>query len=129
KAIGAARQLESVSGRYRNREIAHYYCELAERELGERNWRAANRHLRRANAFDRNSVRVALLNARLAEGEDDARRALRHYRRALTIDPAKAGLVLPALARLHAQSGRPAEFEETVRAIVAEHPEAAASIA
>lgn len=129
KAIGAARQLESVSGRYRNGEIAHYYCELAERELGERNWRAANRHLRRANAFDRNSVRVALLNARLAEGEGDARRALRHYRRALTIDPAKAGLILPALARLHAQSGRPGEFEETVRGIVADHPEAVASIA
>ncbi|HEX7047179.1 MAG TPA: lipopolysaccharide assembly protein LapB [Gammaproteobacteria bacterium] len=129
KAIGVARQLESVSGRYRNREIAHYYCELAERELDERNWRAASRHLRRANTFDRDSVRVALLNARLAEGEGDSKRAMRHYRRALTIDPAKAGLVLPALVRLFAQSGRPGEFDDVVRQIIRENPESVASIA
>ncbi|HEX7031272.1 MAG TPA: lipopolysaccharide assembly protein LapB [Gammaproteobacteria bacterium] len=129
KAIGAARQLESVSGRYRNREIAHYYCELAERELDDRNWRAANRHLRRANAFDRDAVRVALLNARLAEGEGDDKRALRHYRRALAIDPAKAGMILPALVRLHAQTGRPGDFDDAVRQLVREQPESMASVA
>lgn len=128
KAIGVARQLESVSGRYRNSEIAHYFCELAERELDGRNWRAASRHLRRANAFDRNAVRVALLNARLAEGEGDSKRALRHYRRALSIDSAKAGLILPALARLYAQSGRPEEFEDAVRQVAREHPESVAPI-
>lgn len=129
KAIAAARQLESVSGRYHNREIAHYYCELAERELDDRNWRAASRYLRRANAFDRDAIRVALLNARLAEGEGDSKRALRHYRRALVVDPAKAGLILPALARLYAQSGKPGEFDEFVRQMKQEHPEAVAPLA
>lgn len=129
KAIDVARQLEAVSGRYRNREIAHYYCELAERELAERNWQAAARYLRRANGFDRDAIRVALLNARLAEGEDDPRRAVRHYRRALAVDPSKAGLILPALSRLYAKTGKPGEFDSVIRQVASEHPEAVAPIA
>ena len=129
KAIDAARQLEQVSGRYRNRQIAHYHCELAEKELAEHNWRAAARFLRRATAFDRDAVRVALLNARLAEGEDDPKRALRHYRRALGVDPTKAGLVLPALGRLYLRTGRPEDFDEAIRQVLREHPEAGPSIA
>lgn len=129
KAVDAARQLESVSGKYLNREIAHYYCELAERELDERNWRSANRHLRRARAFDRDATRVALLNARLAEGEDDRRRAVQHYRRALTVDPAKAALVLPALGRLLQKENRNGEMDEMIRQLVREKPSATASIA
>lgn len=129
KAIDAARQLEGVTGRYRNRQIAQYYCELAERELDQRNWRGASRHLRRATAFDRDGVRVALLNARLAEGEGDPRRALRHYRRALTVDPAKAALVLPALVKLFQRTGRPDEFDDLLRQLIAERPEALAPVA
>src|SRR5690606_16413351 len=124
KAIGAARQLESVSGRYLNREIAHYYCELAEKDLEDRNWRSAGRYLRRAAAFDRDAVRVLLLNARLAEGEDDMKRALRHYQRALTIDPSKAGLVLPALERVYPASGRAEDTNDFIRALVRDNPAA-----
>lgn len=129
KAIEAARQLESVTGRYRSREVAHYYCELAERELAERNWRVASRHLRRANAFDRDAVRVALLNAQLAEGEDDTRGALRNYQRALTVDPDKAGLILPALHRLYGKTGRPDQLDDVLRQVIREQPEAVAAIA
>lgn len=129
KAIAVARQLEAASGRYHNREVAHYYCELAERELDDRNWRAATRHLRRANAFDRDSIRVSLLNARLAEGEGDIRRATRHYRRALVVDPAKASLILPALGRLLAGERRSDEFDETIREATRDNPAAVAAIA
>lgn len=129
KAIEAARLLESVTGRYRSREVAHYYCELAERELAERNWRAASRHLRRANAFDRDAVRVALLSARLAEGEGDTKAALRNYQRALTVDPDKAGLVLPALHRLYAQTSRPEQLDDVLRQVIREQPDAVAAIA
>ena len=129
KAISVARQFETASGRHLNREVAHYYCELAERELDDRNWRAATRHLRRANAFDRDAIRVALLNARLAEGEGDDKRALHHYRRALAIDPSKAVLVLPILVRLYAKAGRPGDFDEAVRQAVQERPDAVVPIA
>jgi len=129
KAVAVARQLETVSGHYLNREIAHYYCELAERELADRNWRIASRHLRRANAFDREATRVALLSAQLAEGEGDHRRALRHYRHALKVDSAKAALILPALSRLFQSDKRPGEFDETIRQLVRENPAATASIA
>jgi len=129
KAIDAARQLGSVSGQQRSREVAHYYCELAERDLQEHNWRGASRYLRRAWSFDRNSVRVSLLSARLAEGEDDLRRAVRHYQQALTEDPGKAALILPALGRLLATLGWSDQFDETVRQAARERPDATAMIA
>lgn len=129
KAIDAARQLESVTGKYRNREIAHYYCELAERELAEKNWRAAARVLRRANAFDKDAPRVAMLNAQLAEGEGDIKRAVRGYQRALAVDPGKATLIMTALNRLYVLAGRAQELDDVVRQVVREHPIAAPAIA
>lgn len=129
KAVDVARQLESVSGRYFNREIAQYYCELAERELEERNWRSVSRYLRRASTFDRESTRVALLSARLAEGEGDHRRALRHYRHALSVDPAKLALVLPAINRLFKGDQRANEFDTIIRQLVRDDETAVESIA
>src|SRR5690606_11247143 len=129
KAIDAARQLGSATGQQRSREVAHYYCQLAEQDLAEHHWRAASRNLRRAWSFDRDSVRVSLLSAELAEGEDDPKRAVRHYQRALTVDPGKAPLILPPLGRLLTRLGSSSQFDEIVRQAIRERPEATAMVA
>src|SRR5690606_20913084 len=67
--------------------------------------------------------------ARLAEGEGDEKRAVRHYRRALLVDPSKAVLILPALVRLFAKAGRPGDLDEVIRQTVQERPDAVTPIA
>lgn len=105
KAINASRQLETVTGISRHEEIAQYYCELAEEGLANGDLRQPGKLLKRALGYDRRCLRAFLLQARLAEEQDDTRLAVRQYRKAVLLAPDFAIEVLPELARLGRQTG------------------------
>lgn len=129
KAIKAARDLESVTGRYRNREISHYHCELAEKALAEQDFRTAAKLLRKATGYERDSVRVQLLSARLAETEGRWRHALRHYRRALEADPEQASGYLPSVYAVLQRQDRGGQFDEIIESVTRQRPDARKAIA
>lgn len=129
KAIKAARDLESVTGRYRSREISHYHCELAELALADRDFRTAAKLLRKAASHERDSVRVQLLSARRAETEGRWRHAMRHYRRALEADPEQASSYLPSVYAALQQQDRAAQFEEIIESATRHRPDAKKAIA
>lgn len=58
KAIGAARELELVGGSSRQREISHYFCELASTEIARSQHANAQAHLAEAIAANRKCVRA-----------------------------------------------------------------------
>lgn len=129
QAISTARELQAASGISRHEQIAQYYCELASAAIERGETRLPIKHLKRAQGFDRNSVRVALLQASLAEQERDLQGAIRHYRRALQLDPEFALEVLPALARLAQQTNGQADLQDYLETLRRRNPLAATQIA
>lgn len=129
QAIATARQLESASGISRHQQIAQYYCELAASALETGDRRQAVRMLKRGQGFDRRSVRVALMQAGMAQEEGDIRQAVRGYRRALELDIEFAVEILPPLNRLHVQAGTGADFSAYLNELRYRSPAAITQIA
>jgi lipopolysaccharide biosynthesis regulator YciM len=85
--------------------IAHYYCELAELALAERDFAAAHEHLRSAHREQREFGRSAILRGDLARLEGDTALAVRLYGGVVQRDFHLLPVVLPRLAEVARQSG------------------------
>lgn len=129
QAVTTARELQAASGISRHEQIAQYYCELASVAVERGETRLAIKQLKRAQGFDRNSVRVALLQASLAEREHDLQGAIRHYKRALQLDLEFALEVLPALVRLAQQTKGQSDLQEYLESLRRRNPLAVTQIA
>jgi len=114
QAIIMARKLELASGEPQYERAAQYYCELCESYLNVGDLRQAKRFLKRAEMFDRRSVRAAMLRARLMREEGNSRNAIRSLRKALELDVSLALELLPSLYRLFQQSGHPYGFSSVL---------------
>ena len=90
--------------------IAHYFCELAESAMAERDFDAAREHLRRARQEQRDFGRSAILRGDLARLHGDPQLALQLYRRVVRRDFHLLALVLPRLADAARQAGDAAVF-------------------
>jgi lipopolysaccharide biosynthesis regulator YciM len=90
--------------------IAHYYCELAESAIAERDFITAREHLRRAREEQRDFGRSAILRADLARMQGDPQLATQLYRRVVRRDFHLLALVLPRLAEAARQAGDPDAF-------------------
>ncbi len=82
-AISAAYQYADITGERQDFIIAHYYCELAEQALAEGRERAAGEFVAKALQADGDSVRAALIMARMAIGREDCQAAVKHLQRVL----------------------------------------------
>ncbi len=100
QAIIVRHELEKVSGERQDVPVAHYYCELAERALGNGESRVARGWLKKAQRARRALPRGAILRARLAEHEGDSALAWRLLSEVVRGSPALLPEVLPDLHRL-----------------------------
>lgn len=109
RAIEAAEALQASGAGSRQKEIAQYYCELAQDELVQTNPSGALAMLEKALAADRNSVRAAILtgDACLAQGDNEA--AIRAWRRVEQQSTQHVALVAQRLMDAHRAVGRPQE--------------------
>jgi lipopolysaccharide biosynthesis regulator YciM len=85
--------------------IAHYYCELAEIALAERDFATAHAHLRSAHREQREFGRSAILRGDLARLEGDSALAVRLYAGVVQRDFHLLPVVLPRLAGVARESG------------------------
>lgn len=79
KAIKMAIRLEVVSKHSMKREIAHYYCELAEKNWAKGKIRLAFKYLRRGLRYDKNCARASLLRGNFEKKLGRYKQALRAY--------------------------------------------------
>jgi lipopolysaccharide biosynthesis regulator YciM len=98
--------------------IAHYYCEMAEAALAERDFDTAREHLRRARQEQKDFGRSAILRGDLARLQGDPQLAVQLYRRVVRHDFHMLALVLPRLAEAAKQAGDLDTFDDSLRELL-----------
>ncbi len=122
RAIDAARALQESGAGGRQKEIAEFYCELAQDELVHTHPDAALTILEKALATDRSCVRAAILigDAYLAKGDPEA--ALLAWRRVEQQSVPHVALVAQRLMDGYRAVGRPQEGANLLKSYLKEAP-------
>ena len=122
RAIKAAETLQASGAGGRQKEIAQFYCELAEDELVHTNPDAAMNMLEKALATDRKSVRANILLGDVYLAKGDVEAALLAWRRVEHQSVPHAALVAQRLLDGYQAVGRMKEGLNLLRAYQAEAP-------
>jgi lipopolysaccharide assembly protein B len=110
KAIAAHRELEVITGE-KSTQVAHYYCELAERAQLKDDLDLARQHLKSSVRSETGAFRGTLIRAAIAKKEEDFSQALRLYERVLESDQRLMVEVLPELIACYEATNRGQELE------------------
>src|SRR5688572_4174627 len=91
------------------RDLAQYYCELAAAESASSRPEAARKQLEAALEANRKCVRASLQLGDLEKNQGNQERAIEHWMRVESQDPAYLALVAQRLAEAHRETGRAEE--------------------
>jgi len=122
RAIKAAETLQASGAGGRQKEIAQFYCELAEDELVHTHPDAAMSLLEKALATDRKSVRATMLLGDVYLAKGDVEAALLAWRRVEHQSVPHAALVAQRLLDGYQAVGRMKEGLKLLRSYLAEAP-------
>ncbi len=115
EAILVAQKLQKLNPNNNySTSTAHYYCELAEMALGNKNHRTALKYLTKAEALDEALLRLDILRGDIYVQKDDFDKALRHYKRAFGKHPDFAILLLPRIQKT-LENFSPTEISDYMR--------------
>lgn len=117
KAIEACRKLDASTGE-KSVEVAHYYCELAERARLDGDMESARQHLKNSRRSASGTLRGALIRAAIAREEGDYSMAVTLYKRLLTEDRLLMAEILPLLEAACRETGRDEEIERYFRGLL-----------
>jgi len=122
KAIQTSRRMDSIAGRSSAREIAHFYCELAQAEIVHSRGETAHGYLEEALAVNRKCVRAYILHGDLALSEGSPERAIEAWKRIESQNPAYLPLVAEKLLAACSQTGTAADALALLRGYLASYP-------
>jgi lipopolysaccharide biosynthesis regulator YciM len=91
------------------RDLAQYYCELAASESAESRPDAARRYLETALESNRQCVRASLQLGDLERGQNELDKAIEHWKRIESQNPAYLALVAQRLLEAYREAGRAEE--------------------
>jgi len=117
KAIAAHRELEVLTGE-KSTQIAHYYCELAERARLDGDLDLARQHLKSSVRSASGAFRGTLIRAAIAQEEQDHAHAVRLYEQVLESDRRLMVEVLPELVKSYRETGREKELERYIQGLI-----------
>ncbi|MDH4126520.1 MAG: lipopolysaccharide assembly protein LapB [Gammaproteobacteria bacterium] len=123
KAIEAGQQLEIIGGRSIALQIAHYYCELAEAAIRQKDFNAARHHVKKAQAGRPRTMRGALTRAHIARETDDHKTAIRLYHRIMDEHTYLISEALPEIVAAHERDGSLDSLDASLRAMVESDPD------
>ena len=128
-AIEAGQKLETLSGRSLGLQIAHYYCELAEKAAAGGDFTAARAFVKKAQSGRPRTFRGALTRANIARETGDFKTALKLYHR--VIDESEYLIVeaLPKLVEIHREQDTLEKLDRDLRAMLERHPELSRNLA
>lgn len=86
-AINTAQKLEALIGKSKKKNIAHYYCELAEIAMQKNDLETAKKLLKKAVSIDKTNARTSLLFGKIAMKKQDYKSALKYYEQIKSQDP------------------------------------------
>lgn len=120
RAIAAARALQESGAGGRQREIAQFYCEIAQDELVHTHPELALEWLDKALASDRKNVRATLLRGDALLVQGDIEGALLTWRRVVQQSVPHVALVAQRLMDGYSAAGRPREGLNLLESYLAE---------
>jgi lipopolysaccharide biosynthesis regulator YciM len=106
KAAAMAKRLESETGESRARQISHFLCELAAMEMTHSRHAAARAHLEAALESNRKCVRASLQLGDLESASGNPDRAIEHWKRIESQDPAYLALAAQRLLEAQRAAGK-----------------------
>jgi lipopolysaccharide biosynthesis regulator YciM len=122
RAIEAAYALQEAGAGGRQKEIAQFYCELAQDELVHTHAEAALQMLEKALAADRHNVRAAILTGDVHLANADLEKAVLAWRRVEQQSVPHVALVAQRLMDAYRKLERPVEGLNLLKSYLAEAP-------
>ena len=122
KAIDASRRMDAVTGQSSQREIAHFYCELAQSEITHSQPEQARAHLQEALNVNRKCVRANLLLGDLAINEGRPDEAIDFWKRVEAQNPGYLPLAAEKFLAAYRRLGRLDEGISLLRGYLSSYP-------
>jgi lipopolysaccharide biosynthesis regulator YciM len=122
KAIDASRRMDAVTGQSSQREIAHFYCELAQSEITHSQPEQARAHLQEALNVNRKCVRANLLLGDLAINEGRPDEAVDFWKRVEGQNPGYLPLAAEKFLAAYRRLGRLDEGISLLRGYLSSYP-------
>ena len=122
KARAMAQRLEKDSGESRARELSHFLCEQAASEAMNSRPEEARGHLEAALEANRKSVRASMQLGDLEKAAGRIDRAIEHWKRVESQNPAFLALVAQRLLEAHRGAGRLEEGLTLLRGYLERYP-------
>ena len=122
KAIDASRRMDAVTGQSSQREIAHFYCELAQSEITHSQPEQARAHLQEALNVNRKCVRANLLLGDLAINEGRPDEAIDFWKRVEAQNPGYLPLAAEKFLGAYRRLGRLDEGISLLRGYLSSYP-------
>lgn len=129
RAIESGQKLEVLSGQSLALQIAHYYCELAEQALSNKDFNAARAFVKKAQSGRPRTQRGALTRAHIAHETNDSKTALRLYHRIIDENTYLITEALPALVKIYEFESTIGQLDKSLRALLAKTPEMKTDVA
>ena len=121
-AIKTAQKLEALVAKSQKKNIAHYYCELAETAFQKSDWDATKKYLKQAVNSDKNSARTSLLLGKIAMKKNDFKSAIKHFQKVKSQDPDYLSEAIPLLIQCYAYLNNESDLVEYLRECLDEYP-------
>ncbi|MBL8528110.1 MAG: lipopolysaccharide assembly protein LapB [Burkholderiales bacterium] len=122
KAIETSRKMDGITGRSSAKDIANFYCELAQTEITHSRPDAAEQHLREALAVNGKCTRANILLGELAAQRGQPELALKYWKRVEHQDPRYLALLTDRLRDTYEQIGRGDEGLQLLKGYLASAP-------
>ena len=122
RAIDASQKLEVLSGRSLGLQIAHYYCELAEKAASTKDYSAARAFVKKAQSGRPRTFRGALTRAHIATDTGDSKTALKLYQRVMDESNYLITEALPRMVEIHTNDGTVDQLQQELEAMLDSHP-------
>ena len=128
KAIEAHRELEVLTGE-KSSQVAHYYCELAEKARVNGDLDLARQYLKSSVRSETGAFRGKLIRAAIAQEDQDYAQAIRLYEQVLETDERLMADVLPELVACYQQANRERELVRFIEGLMAKDSSLKAALA
>lgn len=121
KAINNAISLQNETGNTQRDVIAHYFCELGEIARKKNQVQEAEKLVKKALSYDKNSVRASILLGDLAFAKEDYRTAIKYYGNVSTQNPVFINTALPSIKLTYASDNNYRGYQRFLQNILTKH--------
>lgn len=121
KCLQVAKRLGQRTGKFRRKECAHYYCELAEEAQFRKDMLMTSQLLKKARLSDEDCVRATILQGRIEAMNGLPKSAIRTLRQVENQDPAYLSEVLPEIIECYRELGNRTELVRYLRKLYERH--------